>query len=125
MMYINGQSLLHVVDEAKRFGSARWLKSMTVQSAWDTLRVCWIDVYVGPSDMIVHDARSNFASFEFRQHAASMSIGIKEVLVEAHQSVGILERYHAPLRQDKTTVSEELKDTGISKDVVLQWLSRL
>lgn len=96
--YIEGQPLLHVVDEATRFEAARWVKSMSAQHAWDALRMCWIDVYIGPPAIITYDAGTNFASKEFRQHAASMSITTKEVPVKAHQSVGIVERYHAPLR---------------------------
>jgi hypothetical protein len=47
----------------------------------------------------VYDTEKNFASTEFRQLANSMAIEIKEVPVEAHNSVGQVERYHAPLRR--------------------------
>ena len=98
-MYIDGQPLLHVVDEVTRFEAARWLNSMSAQHTWDTLRTCWIDVYLGPPDIITHDAGTNFSSSEFQQYASSMSISTKEVPVEAHHSIGVVERYHAPLRR--------------------------
>jgi len=120
VVYIDGQPALHVVDEATRFGAARWVKSMSAQHAWDALRACWIDVYIGPPDIIAHDAGKNFASEEFRQHAATMAITTKGVPVEAHQSIGIVERYHAPLRRAYNVLREELKNARIDKDIMLQ-----
>src|SRR6266480_7180158 len=56
IMYIDNQPLLHIVDEATRFQAARWLKNVSTKATWDALRLCWIDVYIGPPDMIVTDA---------------------------------------------------------------------
>ena len=92
---------------------------MLAQHAWDALRACWIDVYLGPLDILTHDAGTNFALEEFRQYATSMSIITKEVLVEAHQLVGIIEQYHAPLQQAYIIIHNELKDKGIDKGVML------
>ncbi len=36
---------------------------------------------------------------EFKQYAANMSIEVKTVLVEAHHSIGMIERYHGSLRR--------------------------
>ncbi|POS82415.1 hypothetical protein EPUL_006188 [Erysiphe pulchra] len=60
VFYINGKPILHVVDETTRFQAAKWLANMTSQTMWDALRLCWIDVYVAPPDLITHDAGSNF-----------------------------------------------------------------
>ncbi len=49
-----------------------------------------------------------------------MAIEIKEVLVEAHNSVGLVERYHAPLRRLYEIIQDELKDEYINKEMVLQ-----
>ncbi|KAI0991166.1 hypothetical protein K3495_g17021, partial [Podosphaera aphanis] len=49
-----------------------------------------------------------------------MSISIKEVPVEAHQSVGTVERYHAPLRRAYTIICAELKGKEIDKHMMLQ-----
>ncbi|KAI0991310.1 hypothetical protein K3495_g16877, partial [Podosphaera aphanis] len=68
----------------------------------------------------VHDAGSNFSSHEFRQYAASMTIITKEVPVEAHQSIGVVERYHGPLRRAYIIISQELSGKGISRDMILQ-----
>jgi hypothetical protein len=57
---------------------------------------------------------------EFKQLALSMSIKVKEVLVEAYNSVGLVERYYAPLRRAYEIIKEELKDEKINKDMILQ-----
>jgi hypothetical protein len=49
-----------------------------------------------------------------------MLIKVKEVPVKAHNSVGLIERYHAPLRRANKILKEELKDKHIDKEMVLQ-----
>ena len=84
------------------------------------LRNCWIDVYIGLPDVIIHDAGSNFASKEFRQNAQSMAIRTNEVPVEAHQSVGLVERYHVPLKRAYEIIIKELKGLILDKNIFLQ-----
>ena len=117
IMYIDNQPLLHVVDEATRFQVAQWLKNVSTKATWDALRLCWIDVYIGPPDMIITDAGKNFTSQEFHQHAAVMGISTKNVPVEAHWSIGITERYHAVLRRAYKIIVEE---TQAKKEASLQ-----
>ena len=66
VLYIDSSPVLQVVDEGTSFQAARWLTNMSASHTWDMLRLCWIDVYVGPPDVIVHDAGTNFDSAEFR-----------------------------------------------------------
>ena len=47
-----------------------------------------------------------------------MAIEVKEVPVEAHNSIGKVERYHAPLRRAYEIISLELKDA--SEELTLQ-----
>lgn len=49
-----------------------------------------------------------------------MSIKVKEAPVEAHNSVGKVEGYHAPLRRAYEILREELKDENIDKEMTLQ-----
>jgi hypothetical protein len=65
IMYINSSLLLHVVNKATRFQAARWLQNMTSQHVWNTLCICWIDSYLGPPNIIVHNTGTNFTSQEF------------------------------------------------------------
>ena len=94
-MYINGSPLLHVVDEATRFQAARWLSNgISAQYVWEALRMCWIDVYLGPPDLITHDAGTNFTVVEFQQYTSSLAITTKEVLIEAANTISLVERYY-------------------------------
>jgi hypothetical protein len=49
-----------------------------------------------------------------------MLIEVKEVLVKAYNSVGLVERYHALLRRAYKIIKEELKNEHIDKEMILQ-----
>jgi len=116
IMYINGKPVLHVVDKGTRYQAGRWLRNITAKHTWDVLRACWIDTYLGPPDQITHDAGKNFISREFNQYANSLQITLKAVPVEAHNSIGIVERYHAPLRRAYQIIYAELSVGGNDTD---------
>ncbi|EED18931.1 hypothetical protein TSTA_126390 [Talaromyces stipitatus ATCC 10500] len=119
IMYLDGKPVLHVVDWATSFQAARFLKSLSAKDTWEALRAAWIDTYLGPPDVISHDTGTNFASNEFKMEARMMGITCHQVLVEAHSSIGKVERYHAPLCRAFNIISTEL-GTSVDKDVVLQ-----
>ena len=120
-MYIDGNPVLHVIDKATQFQAAKWLQNMSAKHTLDSLRLCWIDVYLGPPDYLHHDAGTNFVSKEFRQLTSSMAITTKAVPVEAHWSIGIVERYHAVLRRAYLIIMGELHGIGgMNKEIRLQ-----
>ena len=80
--------------------------------------MCWIDIYLGPLDLITSDAGKNFVSKEFKEYINTMGIHIKAVPVEAHNSIGMMERYHSLLRQVYQIIVVELPE--IDRDVALQ-----
>jgi hypothetical protein len=118
IMYINGKPVLHIVDEATRFNAACWLTSISAKATWDALRMLWIDTYLGPPDFIVTDAGKNFVSKEFTQLASSISTITVNVPVEAHWSIGAVERYHAVLRRSYDIISEEVPE--LAPEMALQ-----
>ena len=118
IFFISGQPVLHVVDEATRYQAGRWLQNISAKTTWDTLRMCWIDTYLGPPDQITTDAGKNFASKEFNQLATTLSTKVKIIPVKAHNSIGIAERYHGPVRQAYQIIVVEIRD--IDKDMALQ-----
>lgn len=119
IMYLLGLPVLHVVDLATSFQAGRFVASLSTKDAWEALRQCWIDTYLGPPDRIVHDAGTNFASTEFRSTARIMGITCKQVPTEAHWSIGKVERYHAPLRRAFDILHAELSGT-YTKEAILQ-----
>ena len=110
--------VLHVVDEGTRYQAAAWLRDVSTKCVWDTLRRIWIDSYVGPPEVIVHDQGTQFMASEFVQLAHDLAIATKPVPVEAHHSIGLVERYHGPLRRAFQILCEEMP--GATKDVILQ-----
>jgi hypothetical protein len=68
----------------------------------------------------VYNAGKNFTATEFKQLVSSMSIEVKEVLVKAYNSVGLVERYHALLCRVYEILKAELKDEHINKEMILQ-----
>ncbi|RKF60455.1 hypothetical protein OnM2_050062, partial [Erysiphe neolycopersici] len=97
----NGKSLpvIHVLDEATRFQSGELLKNETSQE-------------VGPPEMIVTYAGKNLTSKEFQYNTQAMSISVKTVPVEAHNSIGIVERYHKPIRRAYLIIRQELPNVS-------------
>ena len=75
-------------------------------------------MYLGPLDLVAHNAGKNFISKEFKQYANTMGIRMKAVLVEAHNSISMVERYHSPLRRVYQIIVVELP--GIDRDTALQ-----
>jgi hypothetical protein len=49
--------------------------------------------------MLIYNIKKNFTFTEFKQLIKLIAIKIKEVLVKAYNSVGLVERYYTPLRQ--------------------------
>ena len=86
--YIKSKPVLHVVDEATHFQSARFLSRVSTEHVWKALRRCWIDTYMGPPDFLRIDQGSQFKSQVFSQRAEEQGISILEALGE------ILDGYH-------------------------------
>ena len=79
--------------------------------------MCWINTYLGPSDIITYNIGKNFVSKEFKQYAIIFGIVIRSVPIKAHNLVGMVERYYSPLRRIYYIITAELLD--ISKDIAL------
>lgn len=116
---IDGRPVLHVIDSATGFSGARFLKDMSAKETWETLPTLWIDTYLGPPDVIVHDAGTNFGSTEFNNNAKFMGSECRQVPVEAHSAVGKIERAHFFLRRAYETIKLEI-GAFTSPDAMLQ-----
>lgn len=96
-MYFTLTVVQSYVDEVTYYQSAAWLKTMTTNYIWTTLRRCWIDVYVWSPDIIKHGAGKTFTANVFQSQATQLNIQTNQVPIEASNSMSIVERYHAPL----------------------------
>lgn len=81
---IGNRDVLHVIDADTSFQAAIFLKSLSARDTWDALCKCWINVYQGPPDNIVHNPGTNFASEDFRNRAKIISTTCKQMPVEAY-----------------------------------------
>ena len=64
--------------------------------------------------MITHNVGTNFTAVEFQQYASSLAIATKEVLVEAANTMSLVERYHKPLHQAYEVIEDEFNDGNTS-----------
>ena len=81
--------------------------------------MCWIDTYLGPLDRITTNASTNFDLKEFKQLASIVNSKVRIVLVESHNSIGIIKRYYGPVRRAYEIIIEQLKDQNIGRDAAL------
>lgn len=94
IMYIKCKPVFHLVDEATCFLARQWLKNISAQHVWNQLRLYWIDIYLGPLDLVIADAGSQFMVKEFRPYAANIRIIIKNTSVEGYHFINMIEHYH-------------------------------
>jgi hypothetical protein len=73
---------------------------------------------LGSSDVIIADSGKQFVSREFKSYAGNMGIIVKIVPVEAHHSIGMVERYHESLRRAYSIITVEI--SGIDSELALQ-----
>lgn len=92
-------NVLHVICTGTGFQQGMFINSMSADSAWRTLKQCWINFFAGAPDYLITDAGSNFTVSEIKEAADSMGIVMKTVPTEAHNQVGKIERSHAILRK--------------------------
>jgi hypothetical protein len=98
------KSILHLMNEATRFQTNKWLKNITTKHVWDQLQFCWIDIYLDSLNLITSNASKQFIAREFKQYATNMKIRINIVSVKTHHSINMIERYHDSLRRIYTII---------------------
>jgi hypothetical protein len=92
--------LLHAVDLTTGFGAAQWLQGATVEEVWGTFLECWATVYIGYPNIMRTDAGFIFVSQKWKRFTDLSKIKLEQTGVDAHNSLGIGERYHGPLRRE-------------------------
>lgn len=105
VMKLSDGYVLHVLCTGTLFQQGCFLRNMSAAEAWKSLRRCWINIYAGAPDILVHDQGSNFTAAEFGEAADELGIIMKGIPTEAHERIGAVERRHAVVR----SVYEKLK----------------
>lgn len=129
IFYISGKRIPHVVHEAIRHRAARWLLAdtndgnptprhdTTSKSLWRALRFRWINVYLDPPDINVHNAGNYFLSHAFQASSDMLRISTKSVPVEPAHSMSFLDLYHDWLRRAFFIIKKEAR-TAIVTEVL-------
>lgn len=109
---------MYVVDEPSRYQASHCLPNVTADFVWRALQMCWIDIYLGPPDIVIHHAGKQFIARVFQANAELPHIETKAVPVESLNSMSFLERYHSPVRRAFNIIKSELLE--LSEKEILQ-----
>ena len=118
-MWIMGKPVVHMVDVATHFTAARFIRKQSSAEVWKAIRRMWTLLYCGPPDYLAVDQGSNYISSEFKDAARQDGIKIREAPIETPGSIGIVERYHTPLRRAYLTIRESFDKTTTNDDCLL------
>jgi hypothetical protein len=105
IMWIEGDAVLHVVDTATRLSATKYLDTngaeygQGVDGVWSALFDCWVAVYSGYPNKLRTDAGSVFKSPRWSQSTDIAGIQVQVSGVESHNSLGLGEKLHDPLRR--------------------------
>lgn len=88
-----------MVDAATRYQGEKRLINETSGAIWDGLKTCWLDVYLGPPDVITHEAGTNLSPREFATNRDLLHIRLDTVPKEIPQSMNTVERKHGVLQR--------------------------
>lgn len=110
--------VLRIVDKTTQNQAAIWLKNVSATNNWNTLRRACIDAYLGPPEVLKTNSGKNFTAKEFKKLAASTGITVNIVPVDSHSSIGIVGRYHGPLRCAYQIIRNEM--LSVDKNTLLE-----
>lgn len=97
IMYLDGNPVLHVVDAETHFSAAQFLPDVSTSTIWSTIMKCWLSVYTRLPNKIRVDQGTAFGP-GIMSLAKASDVNVVRTGIESHSSMGIGERYHAPLR---------------------------
>jgi Reverse transcriptase (RNA-dependent DNA polymerase) len=117
IVYLAGKPALHIIDIDTHFQAATFLRSMSTDDVWDAILRSWANVYAGFPEHALTDQGSQLVSPRFKELALHFGINFRYVPIESHNSNGLIERYHGPLRRTFEKVRMEYR--GISDELAL------
>jgi hypothetical protein len=117
IMYLNGRPALHIVDMDTHFHAASFLRSVSTDDVWDAIIRNWANTYAGFPESMLTDQGSQLMSARFKEFALHFGIDVRHTPIESHNSNGLVERYHGPLR--RTYEKVRLDYGGISDELAL------
>lgn len=98
IVYLDRKLVFHTVDTTTNFQAGRFLNNISAKDTWEARCQCWIDTYLGPLDIITHNADTNFDSIDFCTEVKMVGITCYQILIEAYWLIGKIEKYHTTIR---------------------------
>jgi hypothetical protein len=105
--------LVHVIDHATRLNGARFTPSLKNPSApeiWNATKLCWIDIYLGPPDILQVDHGRNFNAAFIQTACAMNGIEFQSIPTEASWRMGVVEGANVPLELAYNKLRAELPE---------------
>ena len=118
LMWIEHKAVLHVVDPETHFSAATFIKQHSVESVWESFVTCWASLYVGFPEKIKVDQGSCFTFVRWTKRCENVGTEVQLSGIESHNSLGVGEKYHAPLRRVYRKIRNE--EPKLEKSTVLQ-----
>lgn len=98
-MLIDRTPILHVVDTRTQYQNAIPLKGESASDVWDSFVETWASTYAGFPSKIRADQGSVYTSKYWQSCTDDVGIELQLSGVASHNSIGVGERYHGPLRR--------------------------
>lgn len=134
LTWINGVAVMHLVDTATRFSAATFVPGpntprihtlgstprygQSVDGVWAAFIECWCAMYTGYPNRIRTDHGSIFTSPRWIDLAADCGIHMQISGVESHNSTGLGEKMHDPLKRIYRKI--QISNPDMRKDVLLK-----
>lgn len=99
LFWLSGNPVLHIVDTYTGYQNIGLPKTLSAQHVWDTFLEAWVTVYVGYPNRIRGEQGSVFTCKLWGDVTSIHGIELQLSGIENHNSIGIGERYHAPIRR--------------------------
>lgn len=116
IMVLDGDPVLHIVDDGTKFSAARFLPDVSTDTIWKTIVECWSSIYTDLPNRILTDQGSQFGE-KFIDLDRLANVEFNRTGIEAHASLGLGERYHEPLRTTFRKIKISRPD--VDKDLAL------
>lgn len=117
IMYLNGRTLIHVVDKDTNFSAAGFTRGERIEELWQLYLDVWVHKYVGHPQVMHADHAPQFESPIWRGLLASAGTELVLSGIESHNALGVGERYHSFLRSVYRRV--KLTHPAMPEDVAL------
>lgn len=72
--------------------------------------MCWIDIYLGPLDVVTREAEKQLMARAFQANSSLLHIATKSVPVDCSNAMIFVERYHLHLRRAFNIIKSEALD---------------